>query len=293
MITEVKVGDLGLRLQTSRKLFNRTLSASFTKFKLLSDLDLKPGECGQISYPKLKLTESRRTIVPAFRERLLNSETWELWKDDQSAYTLLIKHYKEPFLFIRVDQNFAEGLYQWANPDIDPVNISINDILDLRLYLNWLANFGDLVLHASGFVYGGKGYCFLGESGRGKSTIVRDLVRQPGVIVLGEDQVILRYLDHNFYIYGTPWHTDPHMCAPINAPLEKMFFLDRARPQTVREMTPMEVTSRVLQTAFMPWYRRECLPLILHRVSMLPEHVRCVTLAYKLGRDGLETILSA
>ncbi|MDD4578075.1 MAG: hypothetical protein PHS75_05950 [Anaerolineaceae bacterium] len=142
-------------------------------------------------------------------------------------------------------------------------------------------------------MYEGKGYCFLGESGRGKSTLVRSLARQEGLTVLGEDQVILRFLDGQFRIFGTPWHTDPNLCAALDAPLEKIFFLDREQPATIREMSSMEMASRMLQTAFVPWYRKDCLPLILERVGLLSENIRCLTLSYKLGQDGLQTLLDA
>lgn len=194
---------------------------------------------------------------------------------------------------VRVNPAFDEGKI-WFQ-DIDPFSASedLVNILDIRLYLNWLANFGDLVLHASGFIFEGKGYCFLGESHRGKSTLVRDLAGTPGLTPLGEDQVILRYLDGQFRIFGTPWHTDASICSPLDAPLEKFFLLDRTREKTLERMRQLEVTARVLQTAFVPYYRDERMPLILERVGLLAERVPAFWLSYKLGQDGLYTILQA
>lgn len=293
MITTVKIGNLYLRLETSRKPFNPDLSITFTKFSLPTLSEPNPDLAEQTSLPMLVLTEAGKPLNIDSGKRLLYNETTNIWEDEQSNFTFQLKSYNRVFLTTRVDKNFKEGQFQYANADVDPAEIALMDLFDLRLYLNWLANFGDLVLHASGFVFEGKGYCFLGESGRGKSTLVRDLVGRDGLIVLGEDQVILRYLDGQFRIFGTPWHTDPNYCSSLDAPLEKMFFLDRLQPQKITEMTPLEVTSRVLQTAFVPWYRKECLPLILERVALLPQSASCLTLSYKLGQDGLETLLDA
>ncbi len=293
MITDFKIGNLCLRLSLSLKLFNPALDNTFNKFTVNDRNKQLPVLQEDNPLPRMTLlVVDKRWIHPSV-SFLVSTDSWDLWQDENLGFIFSFKQYKEPFLLARVDKNFTSTEIHWVNPKKDLSKISIKDILDLRLYLNWLANFGDLVLHASGFVYEGKGYCFLGESGRGKSTLVRSLARQEGLTVLGEDQVILRFLDGQFRIFGTPWHTDPNLCAALDAPLEKIFFLDREQPATIREMSSMEMASRMLQTAFVPWYRKDCLPLILERVGLLSENIRCLTLSYKLGQDGLQTLLDA
>lgn len=293
MIKFYRIGKLNLRLDSSRKPFNPLLDATFEKFICASSADPDVNGLTKSTFPLLTLSEEERDPDPDHRVLLLSNDTWDLWEEPNRDFIFQFKHYKIPIFSISVDHNFGHGKIHWTEAGLEADGISVKDILDLRMYLNWLANFGDLVLHASGFIYEGKGYCFLGESGRGKSTLVRDLAGEPGLTVLGEDQVILRYLDGQFRIFGTPWHSDPEFCSPLDAPLEKMFFLDREQQGTIREMTPLEVSTRILQTAFVPWYRPECLPLILERMSLLAESTRCLGLSYQLGKDGLETLLRA
>lgn len=282
------IGQLIMRLNLSRNSFKFGDVPSFTKFSLPS---FTPPELGKL--PTLTIELGTRSVPPKTGSCLEQNETWELYSPSPDGFVFFFKEYKRDFLAVSVDKNFKEGeLFISGCPERNKPT-SVMEIIDVRLFLNWLANFGDLVLHASGFVFEGKGYCFLGESGRGKSTLVRDLAETPGVSILGEDQVILRYLDGQFCIFGTPWHTDPRFCSPLEAPLAKMFFLDRGKPGTFFKMQPMEVSSRILQTAFVPWYRRECLPLILERVGLLAASSRCLGLSYRLGQDGLETLLDA
>lgn len=293
MITTYRIGNLDLRLETSRKPFNPLLDASFGKFidTVFSYTDKEGADRSPV--PLLELFEENIELDIDHQDLLLSNETWDLLKEPNDILVFRFKHYQVPVLAISVDSEFRQGKIHWTEIGLESDGISIKDIIDLRLYLNWLASFGDIVLHASGFVHKGKGYCFLGESGRGKSTLVRDLAGEPGLTVLGEDQVILRCLDGQFRIFGTPWHSEPEFCSPMDAPLEKMFFLDRAKEKTTWEMTPMEVTTRIIQTAFVPWYRNECLPLILERIAFVPESTRCLGLSYKLGSDSLDTLLQA
>ena len=278
MIETFKIGNLYLRLERSRKYFNLIRSMSFEKF--ISPIhDCEPLSNNDLSCKStLIFTEMNNPLNSDSGNILVQNETWELLENEQAELIYHFKHYNHPFITVHTNRKFESAQFHFHDANPLSLGIPLMDLLEIRIYLNWLANFGDLVLHASGFVYEGKGYCFLG---------------QPGVTILGEDQVILRYLDGQFRIFGTPWHTDPEMCSPLDAPLEKMFFLDRSQPQTIRETNTIEVTSRVLQTAFVPWYRKETLPLILERVALLSESKRSLTLSYKLGQDGLETLLAA
>ena len=132
---------------------------------------------------------------------------------------------------------------------------------DIRITVNWLA-LGDLILHAASIVVGAEGYCFLGESGAGKSTLAAALATEMGVPILGEDQAILRNLDGEFWIFGTPWHERADRCLPQGVPLKKVFFVDRNLAPGIHPITPSEGVQRVLQTAFIPYYLPEKLPLI-------------------------------
>ena len=114
---------------------------------------------------------------------------------------------------------------------------------------------GDVILHASSFLYSGKGYAFVGHSGAGKSTLVRNIACRYPVVVLGEDHVILRRKDTGFWVFGTPWHEDPAMCSPLGAPIDKLFFLDRSQARGVKQLGALEGVTRLMQTARIPYYQ--------------------------------------
>ena len=221
------------------------------------------------------------------------SENWELLLDKAGRYVFVAQRLS-PIQWIVVDPDFATGevFGDFSSNNGRPF-YPIARGLEILVFVNWLANFGDIILHAAGVAVGGRGYCFAGSSGVGKSTLAAALKRDPAATVFSEDQVILRYLDGRFWVYGTPWHEDPAMCSPLGVPLEKIFFLERTGPDGAAECAPLEGVTRLLQTAFIPYYRPAAVAAILDRMALLAEQVPFYTLRYRLGSDVWESIRAA
>ena len=223
-------------------------------------------------------------VSPVYR-----STSWELWQLEKDCYLLTSPvHFPDRKLIF--DNRFTLGSV------IDNFSTKYKDgcypleYLDIRLFSIWLASFGDLILHASGVEMDGRGYAFLGTSGAGKSTLAAELQKNPAVTVLGEDQVILRYIDGAFWIFGTPWHMTPSMCSPKGVKLKKLFFLNRYEKTGLKQLSPIVGMAQILQTAFIPYHFSEDVPLILDRLSLLSEKVPFYSLSYKLGTDPLPYI---
>ncbi len=237
----------------------------------------------------LRVREEKNFMVDRDCQPLYRSDTWEIWKEPAGKYVFSVPNQK-PVRHAVISADFSDG-----DVIIDPSTVKTPlyyplEHLDIRIISAWLGTKGDLMLHASGVVMDGLGYCFIGESTAGKSTLVSNFANDPAITVLGEDQVILRYLDEKFWIFGTPWHTNPVLCSPLGAPLQKMFFLDRALPPGVESIKPAEGVTRVLQTAFVPYYLPEYLPGILDRLNLLAERVPFYSLSYRLGTDPIPLI---
>ncbi len=72
--------------------------------------------------------------------------------------------------------------------------------------------------------------------------------------VLDEDRVVLRRLDGQVWAFGTPWHAEPHLCSPRGVPVERIFFLQQADSDAVREIGPAAATTRLLRSSLLPIY---------------------------------------
>ena len=222
-------------------------------------------------------------------------ETWQLWRDGAGRHVFVASKRSPPPRQIAVDAAYGTGevIGEFgAGAPAGQAFYPLKDI-DMVLYANWLAESGDLIVHASGIDDEGAGYAFVGPSGSGKSTLVAALASGSPVTVLGEDTVIVSYREGRFLVYGTPWHTDAARCSPGGVPLKKLFFLDRAAEHGVAPCGRRAGIERLLQDALIPYYNRPGVERILDTLSRLAEQVPFYTLGYRIGADVMSLIKEA
>jgi hypothetical protein len=230
--------------------------------------------------------------VKTWPTRLCVTEIWELWLDEAGRYVFVAPRERPP-RWVVVNPGFTAGEVLGDFSSNNGESTYPLQGLEIKLFANWLAGSDDVILHAAGVAVEGKGYCFAGPAGAGKSTLAAALSTGPSATVLGEDQVILRYLEGRFWIYGTPWHENPGLCAPLGVPLQKLFFLNRTAAREVEPCAPLDGITRLLQTAFIPYYRPAAVSTILDRLALLAERTPFYTLSYRLGSDPMQVITDA
>lgn len=296
-IVSLRVAGLRLWLDARGSGLHLTVPESHAKFLQRETSDDGPTRDGHES-PEvscdlvLRVRNQQMSEISPEWTPLCVTKAWELWLDEAGRYVFIARRQSPPRMAI-VDPGFTAGevigdFASGSGEDAFPLQG-----LGIMFFVNWLAGCGDAILHAAGVVVDGKGYCFTGSSGAGKSTLAAALASNPAATVLGEDQVILRYIDGHFTIYGTPWHLNPDLCSPLGAPLEKLFFLDREAPHPLAAIAPFDGVTRLLQTAFIPYYRPKAVSAILDRLAILAEAVPFYTLGYRLGDDPLALIQGA
>ncbi len=220
------------------------------------------------------------------------NKIWELWKDDTDRF-VFTNPMQALYRQLVVDPAFTQGeLLGDFSSDATLPGFPLPQDLEIVFFANWLAKYGDIILHASGVAVDGKGYAFVGPSGVGKSTLAGVLSSETGVTVLGEDQLVLRLIDNRFWIFGTPWHVNRSLCAPLGVPLERILFLDKKDEDTLSALTAMEGVTRLLQTAFIPYYRPELVDDILERLDTLANTVSLVHFSYLPGNGVLNRVIN-
>lgn len=282
----LRVADLQVWLDAHETGMEMTVPRCHTKF--ITTGSPNGGLVLYIKHGKLSATKDWKPLFSL-------SDTWQLWLDENGCYVFVGPEFGPSNWSVRVDTGFCDGelISDFAtNTDTKVLQYPLQN-LDMVMFANWLAGCGDLLLHASGVEINGQGYCFAGTSGAGKSTLVADLAVMPGITVLGEDNLALRYLDGRFWIFGTPWHLNPAMCSPRGAPLEKLFFLDRTEVPGVEVCTSSDGITRLLRTAFIPYYRTDAIPGILDNLGLLAGKVPFHLLSYQRGSDVLQLILDS
>lgn len=104
-------------------------------------------------------------------------------------------------------------------------------------YGTCVAGMGTVAVHSSCIVCNGKAVLFLGESGTGKSTHTR-LWREnvAGAELLNDDSPVLRVIDGNIYIYGSPWSGKTPCYKPQRYELAAVVRLFQAPENSIRRL---------------------------------------------------------
>jgi hypothetical protein len=158
---------------------------------------------------------------------------WRLYKDQQGLYVLEVNSPGGQPIRQRIGifpGDFRQGdVYVDLDAGIKPVYpYPLAAPLDRVLFVNVIAHGLGIMLHACGVVLDGKGYIFAGPSDAGKTTLSRLWADYSNATVLGDECLIVREQEGQFWVYGTPWVGEAGLFSPQGAPVEGLFFIDHA-----------------------------------------------------------------
>ena len=94
-----------------------------------------------------------------------------------------------------------------------------------------ILKYNAIFLHSSAILYKGKAYLFSADSGVGKSTHTKLWIKKFGaenVQIINDDKPIIRFIDNDWYVYGSPFDGGTGINKNIRAKLGGIIFLERA-----------------------------------------------------------------
>ena len=139
-----------------------------------------------------------------------------------------------------------------------------------------------LMIHASVPSFEGKGYVFLGKSGTGKSTHSSLWLKHiEGTELLNDDNPVLRVVDGQVRVYGTPWSGKTPCYKNLDMPLGGVVRLSQAPYNKINRLTPlMAYTALMPSCSCMRWDSRatEALHKTVEQVIMKVPcwHLECL-----------------
>jgi hypothetical protein len=153
--------------------------------------------------------------------------------------------------------------------------------LEQLILLNLLAEGRGMLLHAGAIVdQSGHAVLFTGPSGAGKSTIACLWLERGGATLLNDDQVVVRLVDGQFVVYGTPWGGSAGEVSPRGAPLSKIFFLHQAVHNAARSKHPLLAASDLMMQSFPSFHDGKALDFTLGFLGDLVQQVPCFDLEF-------------
>jgi hypothetical protein len=163
-----------------------------------------------------------------------------------------------------------------------------------HLLTNLLGTGYGIMLHSCGIIDSGMGIAFAGVSTSGKSTTARLWNGHPDIKVLNDDRTILRKVNGQFRIYGSPWPGLGGFTQAADAPLNKIFILRHNTTNHAEKLTPSRAVAALLVRTFAPLWSAPamaftlqfldelCQAIPVYEYGFVPdqsavEYVRCLT----------------
>lgn len=117
-----------------------------------------------------------------------------------------------------------------------------------------LENDKGIIFHCSAVAVDDKAYLFTAPSGTGKSTHVRlwrELLGDKAVMI-NDDKPIIRLIDDEFYVYGTPWMGKHKLGSNTKCKIQAICEISQAKENSIKQVEPKEILLRIINQTLMP-----------------------------------------
>lgn len=136
-----------------------------------------------------------------------------------------------------------------------------------------------LLIHASLVHHRGYGYAFIAKSGTGKSTQVSNWLRYiPDCDLMNDDNPIVRIIDGEAFIYGSPWSGKTPCYRKVKAKLGAITRIERSSENHVERLKPIEAFASLLPSCSTMKWDSDIFNAICGSVTKLVETVNIFTL---------------
>ena len=122
-------------------------------------------------------------------------------------------------------------------------------------FYHQLLDFHGFMLHASAIAIDNRAYLFSALSGTGKSTHTELWQKHFGenrAVIINDDKPAMRFIDNQFYVYGTPWSGKSDKSLDIKVPLSGIVFIERAPTNWITRIDGKPAIRLILQNTLRP-----------------------------------------
>ena len=166
--------------------------------------------------------------------------------------------------------------------------------LDEVLIAHLLGRGRGVELHGCGIIDGeGRGQLFVGQSGAGKTTTARVWLSEAHYDIVSDDRVIVRFVDGEWRMFGTPWHGEAELSSPQSAPLAAIHLLVQAPRTELVSLPPAQAAAALFGCTFPPFYDAEALSFTLECLERIVRDLPVRALRFLPDRSIIECVRSA
>ncbi len=172
--------------------------------------------------------------------------------------------------------------------DVD-TEVFLYNVLDRVFRLAIVFNSG-FVFHASSVAHSGYGLAFSALSGVGKSTHTGLwLKHREGSYIINDDAPALRFIDGNWYIYGTPWAGTTGINTNVCLPLKSLVFLERSTDNHISDCSVTDGIRRIFEALIHP-ASDEISDIIFELIAQLFTNAKVCVLGCNISPEAVDTV---
>lgn len=215
-------------------------------------------ECDGELFFQLTVYDQLSTVPKEVRKRIRNFDTG-------NGDTIVDKLENGGYQYIIKDIIGADCCLLITNKDFSDCRCALNGNYNMRsfglnnalmlIYAFAGAYKQTLLIHASLVRNNNFGYAFIAKSGTGKSTQVSMWLRHiEGSDLMNDDNPIIRNIDNEFWIFGSPWSGKTPCYRNVKARLGAITRIDRATTNSVDKLPPIQAFASLLPScSSMKW----------------------------------------
>lgn len=246
-----KIAELNIRIIFAESKKNSIkLLPSFAPFSM--------EECDGELFFQLTVYDQLSIVPKEERKRIRNFDTG-------NGDTIVDKLENGGYQYIIKDITGADCCLLITNKDFSDCRCALNGNYNMRsfglnnalmlIYAFAGAYKQTLLIHASLVRNNNFGYAFIAKSGTGKSTQVSMWLRHiEGSDLMNDDNPIIRNIDNEFWIFGSPWSGKTPCYRNVKARLGAITRIDRATTNSVDKLPPIQAFASLLPScSSMKW----------------------------------------
>lgn len=235
------------------------------------------------------------TLKPAPKEQRTRIRTFDTGNGDtvvdrlaDGGYQYIIKNIQgNGCCLLLADKDFKHCRCA-LNGNFNMRNFGLNNALMLIFAFNSCRR-QTLLIHASLVRHKGKGYAFIAKSGTGKSTQVSMWLRHiPECDMMNDDNPIIRIVDGQPIIYGSPWSGKTPCYRNVKAPLGAITRIDRAQANSIDLLSPIEAFASVLPSCSSMKWDEDVFNYVCNTVTKIVETTGIYTLHCLPNKESAE-----
>ena len=239
---------------------------------------------------KVKIKPS--LIEPSGRPYFDTGTSWRLYQVRDQWVVWVRSQSKNPYLAGSFNPDFHSGEIFVSESDQEPGKyiFPISYPMGELLMTNLLGTGYGIMLHSCGVIDRGNGMVFAGISTAGKTTTALLWNGLVGVRVINDDHTIIRRMDGQFRVYGTPWHGQGGIALAEDAPLKQVFILKHASSNQAVRLSPAQAVAALLVRTFAPLWSAPAMAFTLQFLDELCQNVPCYELGFVPDHSAVEYV---